>query len=75
MANKPLMTRKRVLSFVLFMVPIALTILWTFYSPTAIWAFHIQSLGISWQAICTFVSFMVMAAWSFLDKKGVWKEK
>ena len=73
MEHRKLYTAKRLLSFVVFWSPIALTFLWFLKDPSPTWAFHVQSLGISWQAIAGFVSFMAMAVWSFLDKKGVWE--
>jgi hypothetical protein len=71
--RRKLYTRKRVLWFALFMLPIALTLLWSRIDSDPHWA--IQSWGISWQTIAIFASFIAMSVWVFLDKKGVWDEK
>ena len=70
MEHRKLYSAKRVLSFALFTTPIVLTFLWDVKYPTPYWDF--ESLGISWQVIAIFVSFMAMAAWGFVDKKGTW---
>jgi hypothetical protein len=75
LSRRKLYTKKRMLSSLLYLAPITLSILWKVYNPEPIWAFHIQSWGISWQVVCTFLSFMLMPVWALLDKRGVWDEK